>query len=116
MNKEVSGHVLDKGRGNDDAGTKVAGEEVDIDVDAQASHAGRDDGKERGGGGYNEDHKEGGDAGTQATVVLIPAGIDVADNGGRVSRVEVDAGGVEPSRHGEVMRDGFLSRLRGGLL
>lgn len=95
------GDALDEGGSNDDAGTEVAGEEVHIDVDTQPSHTSSQDGEERGSGRYNEDHKEGGYAGTQATVVLVDAQAEVADNVSRVGSVEVDIGGVEISGHDE---------------
>jgi len=94
-------HLLYEGCSNDDAGAEVPRKEIDVDVDPHPAYASRHDREERGGGGYNEDHKEGGYAGTQATVVLIAAGVEVADNGGGVDRVEVDAGGVEIGRHGD---------------
>ena len=51
-------YVLDECRSNDDSSPEVSSEEVDIDIDPDPADTCSDDGKERGSGRHNEDHKE----------------------------------------------------------
>lgn len=66
--------------GDDDAGAKVAGEEVDVDGDAEAGDAFGDDGKEGCAGGDDHDDEESGNAGAESAVVLIVPGVEGADD------------------------------------
>lgn len=90
-----SGHSLDEGRGDDDAGAEVACEEVDIDIDTHPADAGGHDGEEGGSTGHDEDHEEGRDAGAQAAVILVLAGLEETHDLGRVGGVEVYRGWIE---------------------
>lgn len=66
--------------GDDDAGAKIAGEEVDVDGDAETGDSLGDDGEEGCTGGYDHDDEEGGDAGAESAVILIVPGIEGADD------------------------------------
>ena len=56
---------------DDDAGAKIASEEVDVDGDAESWDSFCDDGEECRTGGYNHDYEEGGDAGAEVAVVFV---------------------------------------------
>ena len=86
---------VDEGGGDDDAGAEVAGEEVDVEGDAEAGDALGDDGEEGGAGGDDHDDEEGGDAGAELAVVVVGGGGDGADDVAGVGGGEVDVGGVE---------------------
>lgn len=96
---------VDEGGGDDDAGAEVAGEEVDVEGGLEAADAGGEDGEDGGGGGGDEDDEDGRDAGTQAAVVIVALGVEVADDVAGIGGREVDASGVEAgdflcARHG----------------
>ena len=86
---------VDEGGGDDDAGAEVAGEEVDVDGDAETWDSFSHDGEKGCAGGYDHDDEEGGYAGAELTVVFIAGGFDEADDIAWVGGCEVDVGGVE---------------------
>ena len=71
---------VDEGGGDDDAGTEVAGEKVDVVGDAETGDSFSQDGEEGCAGGYDHDDEEGGYAGTELTVVFIFGGVEGADD------------------------------------
>ena len=66
---------VDKRCSDDDAGTEVASEQVDVERDAEAGDALGDDGEEGCGRRADEDDEEGGDACSQLAVVLVASGL-----------------------------------------
>ena len=86
---------MDEGGGDDDAGAKVASEEVDVDGDAEARDSFGDDGEEGCAGGDDHDDEEGGDAGAESAIVLVVSGVEGADDIARVGGGEIDTGNVE---------------------
>lgn len=86
---------MNKCSSQDDSGAKVARKQVDVHGDLEARCATRDDGEEGCQGGTDEDHENGRDACSQVAIVIIASGIQVADDLGWVSRVEVDRGGIK---------------------
>ena len=71
---------MDEGGGDDDAGAKVAGEEVDISVDAETWDPFGHDGEEGCKGGYDHDDEEGGYARAEPAVVFVVGGGEGADD------------------------------------
>lgn len=66
--------------GDDDAGAKIAGEEVEVDGDAETGDSLGDDGEEGCTGGYDHDDEEGRNSGAESAVILIVSGIEGADD------------------------------------
>ena len=71
---------MDEGGGDDDAGAEIAGEEVDIDGDAETGDSFGYDGEEGCAGGDDHDDEEGGYAGAELAVVFISGGGEGADD------------------------------------
>ena len=75
---------------NDDASAEVAGEDVDVERDAESWGSFGDDGEEGGAGGNDHDNEKGRDSGAEMAVVCIGGGGDGADDIARVGGCEVD--------------------------
>ena len=71
---------MDEGGGDDDARAEVAGEEVDVDGDAESGDSFGDDGEEGRAGGYYHYDEEGGYAGAELAVVFVVGGVEGADD------------------------------------
>ena len=71
---------VDEGGGDDDAGAEVAGEEVDVDGDAETGDSFGHDREEGCAGGYDHDDEEGGYAGAELAVVFVVGGVEGADD------------------------------------
>ena len=89
---------VDESRGNDDAGTEVAGKQVDIAGDAETGDASSQDREESGQGRSGQDDEEGRDTQADTTIVVVGRLVKIADNGTGVCGVEVDKVGVEGLR------------------
>ena len=62
---------MDKGRGNDDAGSEIAGEEVDVEGYVESGNSFGDDGEESGAGGNDEDDEKGGNACAELAIIIV---------------------------------------------
>lgn len=71
-------------RSNDDTGTKVASEEVDIEWNMKTRYSLSDDGKERAEGRDDTDDEDGRDSSAEVAVVFVLRSIDEADHVARV--------------------------------
>ena len=71
---------MDEGGGDDDTGAEVAGEQVDIDGDADTADSFGHNGEEGCASGYDHDDEEGGNASAELTVVFIFGGVEGADD------------------------------------
>ena len=86
---------VDKSRSDDDAGTEVASEEVDIARNAQARNASSKNREESGQRRSGQDDEQGRDAKADTTIVVVRRGIHVADHSARVGSLKIDAVGIE---------------------
>ena len=62
---------VDEGGGNDDAGTEITSEEIDVGWDTKTWDAFGDDGEEGSAGGDDHDDEEGGDTRAESAIVFI---------------------------------------------
>ena len=86
---------VNEGRRDDDAGTEVAGEQVDIARYSETRYAGGEDREEGQEGRRDEENEDGRDTGADAAIELVAAPIHVADDVSGVGRIEIDAVGIE---------------------
>lgn len=87
--------LLDEGGCDDDTGTEVAGEEVDIDIDLEPFDASGDDREEGKEEGSQKDDEDGRDSSAEAAIVRILTCVQEADDIARVCGGQVDLVGVE---------------------
>lgn len=86
---------MDESRCDNNTGTELLGEEVDIERNAETRSSLSDHREECGNRGDDTDNKDGGDTRTELTIVVIAGGIDVADYLCWIGCCEVDIVRVE---------------------